>query len=245
MNKRLFFFSFYLIIIMTTGLLLHISAEITPDQYIFINSRSYVDGETDQPHYIDFPYYSYETSDKTLTSKLELDLTDETKVILGKGISVGPGIGGGAHTYLTLFDNLIEPDLFSIHENGSIDYNNNGEWITLGPGETWTRTFETTSYDGFNGNLIVTETIDNFGAWEKANITHPGATPEPIQNTGDVNEDGTISIVDALLIAQYYVDLDPPGFNPDRADVNCDSDISIIDALLIARYYVGLITEFC
>lgn len=45
---------------------------------------------------------------------------------------------------------------------------------------------------------------------------------------GDVNEDGTIDIVDALLTAQYYVGL----------------DVSIVDALLIAQYYVGLIDTF-
>ena len=67
-------------------------------------------------------------------------------------------------------------------------------------------------------------------------LTNSSRPPDP-------PEDGTIGIVDALLIAQYYVDLNPPGFNPDRADVNCDGDISITDALLIARYYVGLVTE--
>jgi hypothetical protein len=62
---------------------------------------------------------------------------------------------------------------------------------------------------------------------------------------GDVNNDNTINIIDALLTAQYYVGLDPEGFNPGGADVNCDGKIDIVDALLIARYYVGLVTEFC
>ena len=61
---------------------------------------------------------------------------------------------------------------------------------------------------------------------------------------GDVNGDGFIDIVDALLVAQYYVGLNPPGFNPDAADVNCDGEVDIIDALLIAQYYVGIITTF-
>ncbi|MBN2533062.1 MAG: hypothetical protein JXB88_09225 [Spirochaetales bacterium] len=62
---------------------------------------------------------------------------------------------------------------------------------------------------------------------------------------GDVNNDNTVDIIDALLTAQYYVGLEPPGFNPDNADVNCDAKIDILDALLIAQYYVGLISEFC
>ena len=52
-------------------------------------------------------------------------------------------------------------------------------------------------------------------------------------------------IVDALVIAQYYVGLNPSNFNRDRADTNCDGNIDIVDALLIAQYYVGLITQFC
>ncbi|MBN2532509.1 MAG: hypothetical protein JXB88_06430, partial [Spirochaetales bacterium] len=69
----------------------------------------------------------------------------------------------------------------------------------------------------------------------------PGQTGTP----GDVNGDGTVDIVDALLVAQYYVGLDPAGFIPGNADTNCDGNIDIVDALLIAQYYVGLITGFC
>ena len=57
--------------------------------------------------------------------------------------------------------------------------------------------------------------------------------------------DGTVDIVDALLVAQYYVGLNPSPFNQDAADANCDGNVDIIDALLIARYYVGLISGFC
>jgi lysophospholipase L1-like esterase len=60
---------------------------------------------------------------------------------------------------------------------------------------------------------------------------------------GDVNTDGEITIIDALLIAQYYVNLDPDNFDPSVADADGDGSIDIIDALLIAQYYVGLITE--
>jgi endoglucanase len=74
----------------------------------------------------------------------------------------------------------------------------------------------------------------------------PTPTPTPGSGTlGDVNSDGGIDIVDALLTAQYYVGLDPATFDPAYADVNCDGGIDIVDALLIAQYYVGLVTEFC
>jgi len=61
---------------------------------------------------------------------------------------------------------------------------------------------------------------------------------------GDVNSDGYIDIVDALLTAQYYVGLNPDGFNTDTADVDENGIIDILDALYIAQYYVGLINEF-
>jgi len=57
---------------------------------------------------------------------------------------------------------------------------------------------------------------------------------------GDVNADGAVDIVDALLVAQYYVGLQVD-VNIDVADVNLDGAIDILDALLIAQYYVGII----
>jgi hypothetical protein len=63
--------------------------------------------------------------------------------------------------------------------------------------------------------------------------------------TGDVDGNGTITIIDALLVAQYYVGLNPPGLlYIDASDVDCDGGTDIIDALLIAQYYVNLISEF-
>jgi hypothetical protein len=61
---------------------------------------------------------------------------------------------------------------------------------------------------------------------------------------GDVNGDGAISIIDALLTAQFYVGLNPDNFNESLADVDADQSIDIVDALLIAQYYVGLIDTF-
>jgi endo-1,4-beta-xylanase len=75
----------------------------------------------------------------------------------------------------------------------------------------------------------------------------PTATPvvtNPPAKLGDVNNDNTISIVDALLIAQYYVGLNPSPFNTANADTNQDGSITITDALLIAQCYVGLSCTF-
>lgn len=71
-----------------------------------------------------------------------------------------------------------------------------------------------------------------------------GAISANAQTLGDVNSNGDIDIVDALLIAQYYVGLNPSGFSSSAADVDCSGDIDIVDALLVAQYYVGLLSQF-
>lgn len=61
---------------------------------------------------------------------------------------------------------------------------------------------------------------------------------------GDVNHSGTVDIVDALMIAQNYVGLNPANFDSSLADVNCSGAVDIVDALMTAQYYVGLIASF-
>ncbi len=73
----------------------------------------------------------------------------------------------------------------------------------------------------------------------------PTVAPTQVPGTrGDVNANGSVDIVDALLIAQYYVGLNPAGFVTANADTNCSGGIDIVDALLVAQYYVGLISGF-
>ncbi len=70
-----------------------------------------------------------------------------------------------------------------------------------------------------------------------------GIIPLSAATCGDVNASGAVDIVDALLIAQYYVGLGPSGFDQTVADVNGSGGIDIVDALLISQYYVGLIGQ--
>ncbi|MBN1699004.1 MAG: dockerin type I repeat-containing protein [Spirochaetales bacterium] len=60
---------------------------------------------------------------------------------------------------------------------------------------------------------------------------------------GDVNESGTVDIVDALQVAMYYVNPDNVLKNLVVADVDCNQTVNIVDALQIARYYVGVIDD--
>ena len=60
---------------------------------------------------------------------------------------------------------------------------------------------------------------------------------------GDVNGDGSVTIVDAMLIAQATSGLNPANYNSANADVNCDNTVNINDALLVARYAAGLVAK--
>jgi hypothetical protein len=77
--------------------------------------------------------------------------------------------------------------------------------------------------------------------------TTSGSIPTPpvtpcSYTLGDANGNGTIDIVDALLIAQYYVGLSSTSIQNCAADVNRDGAVDIIDALRVAQCYVGLVS---
>lgn len=103
--------------------------------------------------------------------------------------------------------------------------------------------------NGSNGLKQTSRECSVFGS-STSTPTNPPTNPTPVPTTpggniGDVNSDGSVNIVDALLIAQYYVDLNPSNFNINNADTNCDGSVNIVDALLVAQYYVNLIYSFC
>ena len=111
---------------------------------------------------------------------------------------------------------------------------------------------------GYSDIYLNGDQLANFNNWiDEDNTTTYPVSPgnsiiipidlpdPPYKSVGDVNSDGEIDIVDALLIAQYYVGLDPSDFNSAAADTNYDGNIDIVDALLIAQYYVGIIPGLC
>ena len=61
---------------------------------------------------------------------------------------------------------------------------------------------------------------------------------------GDVNSNGKVDIVDALVISQYSVGLNPANFNSQVADVSGNDNIDIVDALFVSQFSVGLISSF-
>ncbi|MBN2532201.1 MAG: cellulase family glycosylhydrolase, partial [Spirochaetales bacterium] len=118
----------------------------------------------------------------------------------------------------------------------------------VGPGsnlEILTITFEAIAEDISTLTLGVDQLVDSDTNTVGSACGNDGSVEVSNVSLGDTNGDGSIDIIDALLIAQFYVGLDPANFNPGAADTNCDGSVDIIDALLVAQYYVGLVPGFC
>jgi len=112
-----------------------------------------------------------------------------------------------------------------------------------------TVTFENTGLPAGEASLTISTVIAVDA--NVADIT-PDEVPGVVSTVthGDVNCDNAVSVVDALLIAQFSVG-NRTGVNScplgdpltqilePTIDVNCDGAASIVDALLIAQYSVG------
>jgi endoglucanase len=146
------------------------------------------------------------------------------------------GVIGARELQFGLFSNIASDNV--AHWDPTNDYSRQG----------LTKEYTDERYIPFyhNGELVYGQEPEIGGGTPVP--TNPATpTPTPVGDIlmGDVDDNGAVNIVDALLVAQYYVGLNPANFNPEVSDTNCDGSTNIVDALLIAQYYVGLITEFC
>ena len=66
----------------------------------------------------------------------------------------------------------------------------------------------------------------------------------PIANSGDVNGDGAVNAVDALVAMRYVLGVSTENLTPEQiaaADFNGDGAVNAVDAMLIMRFSLGLI----
>ncbi|MBN2444252.1 MAG: glycoside hydrolase family 127 protein [Spirochaetales bacterium] len=122
--------------------------------------------------------------------------------------------------------------------------------MTLNPSDMGNTTNNYIGRSQWSQDPYLNGEVDDFVIYNRAlsasEVSTLGSTsPDGNLELGDANGDGVVDIVDALIIAQSYVGLNPPHFIPANADTNCDGNIDIVDALLIAQYYVGLLSVFC
>jgi TolB protein len=95
--------------------------------------------------------------------------------------------------------------------------------------------------DGSNQARLTTDAATDFGPdWQPL----PGIT-------GDMNCDGEVNALDALIILRHVAglpftvpDCSPPGTpgpnSVQKGDLNCDGEVNAVDALLILRFVAGL-----
>ena len=68
-------------------------------------------------------------------------------------------------------------------------------------------------------------------------------TPTPSKAVGDVDDDGDVDAIDALLILQFEAELIDSVPNPPSADTNEDAVIDSRDAALVLQFVAGLVTQ--
>ncbi len=134
---------------------------------------------------------------------------------------------------ITWFITDTNPDTYIITQDG----------ITVDSGSWASESEITISLDGLTEGtytfIIIVADDEGLSASDSVDVT---VSIGSAGLYGDVNNDGSVSIVDALLVAQYYVG-EAVSIDEILADVNLDGFITIVDALLIAQYYVGTISE--
>lgn len=96
------------------------------------------------------------------------------------------------------------------------------------------------------GTMDLMITIDKFGENDGNQFTMiPEDHPLEILTCqpGDANMDGSVTMADALMVAQYAVKIIGEGQVPGFlcCDVNCDGNVTMADALKIAQFAVKLI----
>lgn len=80
-------------------------------------------------------------------------------------------------------------------------------------------------------------------------ITKPNVTDDPYggYEYGDVNGDGSINVLDAILLLQYCAGMSAAHLDDvqlARADVAYDGSVNVLDAILMLRYCAGMSVKF-
>jgi hypothetical protein len=160
------------------------------DKYIFINHIKYYNGTVIEGSagymYIDFPLYSWNEYDKSIKTYSYNISTDNLIAIYGYWESLGGDIGSGASAGASGISDLPYNNgnftLSKIDVDGTIYVRYEDQNVTLRPGQNWSRitswikvdqylNYTTKMNETSKVNMILTDTIYNYGLWNKSNVT--------------------------------------------------------------------------
>lgn len=96
-----------------------------------------------------------------------------------------------------------------------------------------------------SGKAITLQAASDKSSAPIALFTFEYAKTEPDVKYGDVNNDGTVDVSDAMLVCQIYLgNVTPTDAQKLAANVSGDDAVDVSDAMMICQYYLGNITEF-
>lgn len=96
-----------------------------------------------------------------------------------------------------------------------------------------------------SGKAITLQATSDKSSAPIALFTFEYAKTEPDVKYGDVNNDGTVDVSDAMLVCQIYLgNLTPTDAQKLAANVSGDDAVDVSDAMMICQFYLGNITEF-
>jgi len=133
-------------------------------------------------------------------------------------------VGGSGYVYVT---GVIHGSGY-----GTFKYDQNGDELWM---KTYTGNF---AYD--EARVIAVDAFENVSVtgYSWGSETHEDyATVKYVQFfRGDCDKDGSIGLVDVILLANYVLKGGPPPDPLQSGDVNCDGKYDLVDVILLARY---------
>ena len=96
-----------------------------------------------------------------------------------------------------------------------------------------------------SGKAITLQAASDKSSAPIALFTFEYAKTEPDVKYGDVNNDGKVSVKDAMMVCQIYLgNIEATSTQKAAADVSGDGKVSVKDVMLICQYYLGNLKVF-
>lgn len=154
-----------------------------PEQYVFIDLHVRIHGIPIEGEYqgnqIDSPTYKFNKIEKVLSGKIDFEINEKLKIVLGRGGRLTGVAGGGMGTRLygiyelPFKDNNLE--ILNVYKDGTVNLRYYNKSITLESGESWRQEVsyidkQEYSVAEVSAKIIETHTIRNYGFLEKSKI---------------------------------------------------------------------------